>query len=404
MSDMKKETRQASVEKMMHASLTNLFHSQSELSFDQFSLTTLEGLMLLEREEYLKQGRGKEDAGNGSYLRNFRSLRTNSLQISIPRTRSGSFKPMLLELIQQHKEEVNELALLLYRKGLSSRDVSDIMAEYFGQSISRETVNNLAESFHAIRKSWEERQLDAYYKVIYCDALYASLKRGNSYSKEAVYIIYGVKEDNTRELLLLEVNPTESSALWQEYLGKLKQRGVEQVDLIVADGLVGFADVAKKHFIEADVQRCVVHLQRGLLNKIRPRDKEAFAFDLKQAFNNFDKDSTRSNALDKLKGVAKQWSSSYPKLLDKLLDEDFIGDYLTYIDYPLEVRRMIYTTNSIENLNRQIRKVIKHKITFDKGSNLLDLVFMVIKDFEGNNWQKYPVTAYQAWPKNTQLS
>ncbi len=399
---MKKETRQASVEKMMHASLTNLFHSQSELSFDQFALTTLEGLMLLEREEYLKQGAGKQDAGNGSYLRNFRSLRTNSLQISIPRTRSGSFKPMLLELIHQQREEVNELALLLYRKGLSSRDVSDIMAEYFGESISRESINNLAESFHAIRKSWEDRPLDAYYKVIYCDALYASLKRGNSYSKEAVYIIYGVKEDNTRELLLLEVNPTESSALWQEYLEKLKQRGVEQVDLIVADGLVGFADAAKKHFIEADVQRCVVHLQRGLLNKIRPRDKEAFAFDLKQAFNNFDKDSTRSNALAKLAGVVNQWSSSYPKLLDKLLDEDFIGDYLTYIDYPLEVRRMIYTTNSIENLNRQIRKVIKHKVTFDKASNLLDLVFMVIKDFEANNWQKYPINAYQAWPRNTQ--
>jgi putative transposase len=401
---MKKETRQASVDKMIHASLANLFHSQSELSFDQFALTTLEGLMLLEREEYLKQGAGKQDAGNGSYLRNFRSLRTNSLQISIPRTRSGIFKPLLLELIQQQREEVNELALLLYRKGLSSRDVSDIMAEYFGESISGESVNNLAESFHAIRKSWQDRQLDAYYKVMYCDALYASLKRGNSYSKEAIYIIYGVKEDNTGELLLLEVNPTESSTLWEEYLGKLKQRGIEQVDLIVADGLVGFGEVAKKHFIEAEVQRCVVHLQRGLLNKIRPREKEAFAFDLKQAFNNFDKDSTRSNALDKLAGVAKQWSSSYPKLLDKLLDEDFIGDYLTYIDYPLEVRRMIYTTNSIENLNRQIRKVIKHKVTFDKGSNLLDLVFMVIKDFEGNNWQKYPVNAYQAWPRNTQLS
>ena len=143
----KKATRQASVEKMMHACLTNLFYNQSELSFDQFALTTLEGLMLLEREEYLKQGAGKQDAGNGSYLRNFRSLRTNSLQISIPRTRSGSFKPLVLELIHQQREEVNELALLLYRKGLSSRDVSDIMAEYFGESISRETVNNLAEKF-----------------------------------------------------------------------------------------------------------------------------------------------------------------------------------------------------------------------------------------------------------------
>lgn len=224
---MKKQTRQANVEKMLQASLTNLFHSQDTLSFDQFAITTLEGLMLLEREEYLKQGEGKQDSGNGMYLRNFKSLQTNSLQINIPRTRSGKFKPVLLELIHTQKEQLNNLALLLYRKGLSSRDVSDIMAEYFGESMSRETVNNLAESFHAIRKSWESRPLDAYYKAIYCDAMYNNLKRGNSYTKEAVYIIYGVKEDNTRELLLLEVNPRESSKVWGEYLMKLKQRGVE---------------------------------------------------------------------------------------------------------------------------------------------------------------------------------
>jgi transposase-like protein len=106
----------------------------------------------------------------------------------------------------------------------------------------------------------------------------------------------------------------------------------------------------------------------------------------------------------KLSGVVKQWSESYPNLIDKLVYKDFIGDYLTYIDYPLEVRRLIYTTNSIENLNRQIRKVTKHKVTFDKASNLLDLVFMVIKDFEESNWQKYPVNAYNTWSKNTQSS
>ena len=398
---MKKETRQVQVEKMMHASLTNLFHSQDALSFDQFAISTLEGLMLLEREEYLKQTSTSKDAGNGIYLRNFKSLRTNSLQISIPRTRSGKFKPLLLELIHQQREQVNELALLLYRKGLSSRDVSDVMAEYFGESISRETVNNLAESFHSIRTSWESRPLDAYYKVIYCDALYTSLKRGNSYSKEAVYVICGVKEDNTRELLLVEVNPTESSGVWEEYLMKLKKRGVEQIDLIVADGLVGFADAAKKQYPESDVQRCVVHLQRGILNKIRPKDKETFAYDLKEAFNEFDKDSSKSSAQAKLRLIVEKWGSSYEKVLDKLLDDDFIGDYLTYIDYPVAVRRMIYTTNSIENLNRQIRKVSKGKVTFDKADNLLDLVFMVIKDFEANSWQKYPIVAFQQWPRNT---
>jgi transposase-like protein len=104
---MKKETRQSSVEKMMHAGLTNLFQSQTELILDQFAVITLEGLMLLDREEYLKQKAGIHDSGNGSYLRNFKSLRTNSLHISIPRTRSGQFKPLLLELVHQQREQVN---------------------------------------------------------------------------------------------------------------------------------------------------------------------------------------------------------------------------------------------------------------------------------------------------------
>jgi transposase-like protein len=140
----------------------------------------------------------------------------------------------------------------------------------------------------------------------------------------------------------------------------------------------------------------------GLLNKIRPKDKEEVSKGLNEAFNNFEEESTKEKAQEKLKKLANKWESSYEKLFYKLKDEEFIEDYLTYIKYPKEVRRMIYTTNSIENLNRQIRKITKTRVTFDKESNLLGLIFMLIKDFEANNWQKYAVTAYQYWPKNTQ--
>ena len=399
---MKKSVREKQVEKMIFGSLTNLFENQESLNFDQFAVTTLEGLMLLEREEYLKAHTEKKDIGNGCYPRSFKSLSTSSLQIQIPRTRSGDFKPLLLNLISQGQSQLNELALLLYRKGLSSRDVSSIMSDYFGESMSHDVVNNLADSFHEIRTNWEQRPLDAYYKAVYCDALYVSLKRGDNYSKEAVYVMYGVKDDNTRELLLLEVNPTEGSGMWGEYFTQLKKRGVEEIDLIIADGLVGFADAAKQVYSTSDIQRCVVHLERNLLRKVKPRDKATFAYDLKEVFNNFDKDSSKEKAYKKLKDFHSTWKNSYSASIDKLLDEGFIDDYLTYIAYPVSVRRMIYTTNSIENLNRQIRKVTKTKVNFCKESNLLDLIYMVIKDFEGNNWQKYPVTAFAKWPDKTQ--
>lgn len=398
---MKKTTRYKQIEQTILSGITNLYNSQSGLDFNRFALLTLESLMLLEREEYLKSAKGRGDSGNGSYLRNFRSLCNNSLSISIPRSRNGIFKPMTLDLLNSQKEQVNELALLLYRKGLSTRDVSQVMDDFFGEKISKDSISNMAESFHEIRKSWESRQLDAYYKVIFCDALYTSLKRGNSYSKEAVYVIYGIKDDNTRELLLLEVNPTESSHVWREYLAKLKHRGVQQIDLIVADGLTGFAEAAGKAYPCSKLQRCVVHLQRNILNKIRPKDKEELAAGLKSAFNNFDSASSKEEAMLKLKSFVARWQSSYGSILSKLLDEEFIIDYLTYIDYPPAVRRMIYTTNGIENLNRQIRKVTKTKVTFENDRRLLDLIFMVINDFEANNWQRYPLTAFQFWPEQS---
>ena len=400
---MKKKTRENQVTKMITAGLNSLFKSQDTLNLDEFTIVVLEALMLLEREDYLKGHNGDKDSANGSYKRSFSSLRRNNLQISIPRSRNGDFKPLTIELIKQQREQVNNLSLLLYRKGMSTRDVSSILQEFFGETISRETVNNLAESFQEIRKNWEARKLDAYYKVIYCDALFVTLRRGTSYTKEAVYVIYGVKDDNTRELLLLEVNPSESSTVWGEYLTKLRQRGVEQVDLIVADGLPHFADEAKKHYPEADIQRCVVHLQRNILNKIRPKDKTEFALDLKEVFNNFETTSSRENAIGKLKRLQNKWKGMYNKELNKL-SEERIEDYLTYIAYPVEVRRMIYTTNSIENLNRQIRKVTKTKVSFEKEENLLNLIFMVIKDFETNNWQKYPISNFKYWPRFTQFN
>ena len=196
----------------------------------------------------------------------------------------------------------------------------------------------------------------------------------------------------------MEVNPTEGSNIWGEHFARLRERGIEQIDLIIADGLTGFADKAKKYFA-CDIQRCVVHLQRSLLNKVRPKDKASFGYDLKDAFNNFDNNSSIDSAMKKLQRLVNKWDMYK---LDRLTNEEFIIDYLTYINYPTEVRRMIYTTNSIENLNRQIRKVTKTKVTFDKESNLLDLLFMIIKDFECNNWQKYPVITYQYWPRKTQ--
>lgn len=170
------------------------------------------------------------------------------------------------------------------------------------------------------------------------------------------------------------------------------------MDLVVADGLAGLSDTAHFEFPGSDFQRCVVHKQRNVLNKVRRREKQALAHDIKKVFKNFDSDSTLEKAQAKLDKFCATWKNSYPNVVKSLQTED-INDYFTYIQYFFQVHRMIYTTNSVENLNKQIRQVTKTKVTFDKANNLLDLTFMVIKDFEANNWQKFPVHAFTHWPK-----
>ena len=133
-----------------------------------------------------------------------------------------------------------------------------------------------------------------------------------------------MKEGNTREVLLVEVNPTESSTVWEEHLQSLKHRGVEQVDLIVADGLSGFSQVARKHLPGSDIQRCVVHLQRRLLRKVRPKDKEAFSRAIKEAFNNFETISIQESAQEKLRIFASKWQESYGRVVNQLAEEEFI--------------------------------------------------------------------------------
>ena len=385
--------------------LKSLREALNSLSLEQFVVNTLEMLMFLERDEYLatlKKSGEIKDKGNGTYPRSFKSLSRNALVINIPRTRYTEFKPLVLEFLKYSEAQINELVLTLYRKGLTTRDISSILKEFFGEEMSYAKVSDLAENFHDIRQAWEQMTLQTYYKVVYGDALYITLRRGASYAKEAVHILYGVREDNKRELLALAVYASESKETWSECLKGLKKRGVQNIDLVVADGLKGLEDEVHKHFPGTVFQKCVLHKMRNLLNKVRPKHKQQVSLDLKEVFNNFDSNSSVEKAMKKLGQFINKWQIYYPSF-KRIFSEDTTEYYFNYISYPAEVRRMIYTTNSIENLNKRIRKATKNKQSFEKPERLLDYIFIIIKDFECDNWMKYPVSTFTGWNKKTQL-
>ena len=393
--------------KMLSSSIENLYNAQEEFDISEFSLKTLEILMHIERKQYQEElsklGKDK-DIGNGTYPRHFSCLSDKSLLINVPRTRSGAFSPVLLTLLDKSEETINKLALGLYKKGLSTRDISSILEEFYGENISYVKVSNLAKEFNLLRKEWEEQKLDESYKVIYLDCQYQTLRREDSYSKEAIHLIYGVDNNNYRRLLHISVNPTESSNSWEEALSNIKKRGVKAINLAVADGIMGLEDKLFKVFPGVKLQKCVTHKKRQILIKTRPKDKKEMADSLKILFDNFDKDDSKNNAINnKLPAFIAQWKTKYPNISNYFKDN--VKDYyFTYIDYEHNIRKYIYTSNSIENLNRQIRKATKHKLSFEKEDRLLDYVFIVIKDFEKNNWAKYPVSHFNILNHKTQYT
>lgn len=384
---------------ILEGSIKNLRSSLTELSLDQFLSSTIDSLMEMERGEYLEQAKNSKntedkDKGNGFYERAFNSLSKNCLRIHVPRTRTGEFSPDTLDLVKIGQEQVNELCLSLYKKGMTSRNISELIKELFGEGVSATKITNLSKVFRQFREAWENSRLEKHYLVMFCDCIFITVRRGDGYSREAVYVAYGVRKDLKREILCLSINPTESAEEWREVWEKLKKRGVEKVDLIVADGISGLENETILIFPDSQFQKCAVHKMRNILNKTRPRDKSEMAEDLKKVFDNFDESSTIKKSLQKVTELCKKWKKRYPRL-DRFFKEGVIEYYFTYLRFNPKVRRMIYTTNSIENLNRAIRKATKNKLSFESPENLLDYVFMITKEFEEKNFMKYPVINYK---------
>jgi putative transposase len=386
--------------KLLAKSLCSLRENLTDLSLDSFLKNTLETIMQIERDEYLSQIDDPQiDKGNGYYGRAFNNLSKNSMLINVPRTRSGSLSLNTLELLKINREKLDEITLNLYKKGLTFEDIQDFLGETFDHSFSPTTITELTKVFAKFREAWFNSPLENHYKVVFADVIFVTVKRDNSYSKEGVFVATGVRQDNRRELLVLDINPTEGASNWGELLLDLRdRRGVKQIDLFVADGLAGLEDELAKVYPQALFQKCVIHKMRGILNKVKPKHKTEIAFDLKEVFNNFESTDTIDKTLIKVTRFLEKWGSIYPSVktqLDPKNPNSKLEHYFTYVQFHPQVRRMIYTSNSIENLNRQIRKATKNKLSFESPDSLLDYLFMIIKDFEEKNYMKYPVSNYQ---------
>jgi transposase-like protein len=370
-------------------------HLSQENGLNTVLEMVLNSMMLSERQEYLSENKGLTK-GNGYRLGKVFGF-GSQLELRIPRDRQSEFLPTILALFRDQESYLKEVSFQMYSKGLTVRDVSEVMETIYGSHYSKSTISNISQSFYEQMSSWRNRDLDKRYPVIYIDGLYVKVKRDNKYRPECFYIILGLKEDFTREIISIVNMPNESSIGWQHVLEELKDRGVKSTDLIVSDALSGIDKAISKVFPQAEHQKCIVHLQRNLKAYVHKDDRKELAEDVRNLLSPDNESHTLEKALNAKDLFKKKWTKKN-KTFGKYLNKVPWQDYFTFLQYNVKIRRMIYTTNWIERFNKSARRTLKVRNAFPNEESVLALITSVAID-KGSKRYKYPIYNFNLEPK-----
>lgn len=310
---------------------------------------SFESLMEAERTAFLEQDPTETNKGNGYYQRDWESRYGPVEGMKVPRDREGDFQTRLFEPYQRRDGWLEQLVMRMFAQGISTRDIAETLEKLYGRSYSAPTVSRITEIATEEIEEWQNRPLKKRYSVLYIDATVMKVRR-DRVDDEALYTLAGVNEEGYRELLGFYLGGSESANVWRELLEDLKQRGLEEVLLVVSDDLPGLADQIRQAFPKADHQPCVVHKVRTTLNKVRQKHQEAIARDMKRIYKVPDREVARKY----FRQFKEQWEDIYPELVESW--EKDLDRLLTFLDYPESIQSVIYTTNWIERTQKKIKK------------------------------------------------
>ena len=347
-------------------------YTSSSEGFVTLQSLIMNSLMKHERELFVNDNEREQCNG-------FRSRRWYShgfeFSLRIPRSRSGNFYPVLLGLICSESEERAKLFNLLYTKGLTTEQIGEISETIYGCTYSKQQVSYLSTSCREDVDQWLNRGLSSHYLAVYIDATFIATRRDKQVSKEAYYTILGVLEDGNREVLSVVNHPSEGAICWKEELEALKERGVSQIDLVVSDALQGIENAVCAAFPQASHQFCVAHVKRQILNSVSHKDKPQIAEELNEVFILENKEMKSLLGYEQFITFVAKWEKKYPILKKYKADRNIA--YFTYMDFPVQVQRCIYTTNWIERLNRKYKRTIKMRTSMPTSKSVLFLLASV---------------------------
>lgn len=357
--------------------------------FARLFATTIEQMLEAELtahlgyEPYAPEGRNSGNSRNGKRTR---SLRTSAgdTTITVPRDRDGSFQSSLLEPYQTSTNELEDKIIGLYAKGMSARDIQATLKDLYGVEVSAATVSTVTDKVWHLVEAWQNRPLAAVYPIVYLDAIHLKLRRDGKVLNTAVYIVLGIDLVGQRDVLGHWVGDgAEGANFWLSVVTDLQTRGVEDIFIACIDGLTGFKDAIQAVFPKTHIQRCIIHQVRHSLTYVTWKDRKAFVRDLRLIYQA----PTREAAETELLKLSDTWGATYAVAVRSW--ETNWEDLATMFDYPAEIRRLIYTTNTIEGYNRQLRKVTKTKGAFPTAEAARKLLFLVTRDIT-SKWTMPP--------------
>src|SRR5438067_514755 len=337
----------------------------------------VERAMSAELTEHLGYEPHQEPPGGTGNTRNGTSPKTlatehGTVRVKAPRDRDSSFEPQIVRKGQRRFEGFDEKILALYSRGLSTRDIEAHLKEIYGVSVGRDLISRVTEEVMDGVRAWQQLPLEDVYPVIFLDALVLKVREGGTVQRRACYLALGITVDGDRDVLGMWFQETEGAKFWMQVLAELKQRGVSDILICCVDGLNGFPEAIEAIFPKTTVQTCVVHLIRHSLKYVPRRQREQVARDLKPIYTAADADAAQVE----LERFDEKWGQRFPVITQAWLNN---WEYLIpFLAFPPEVRRVIYTTNAIEALNRQLRKAIKTKGHFPNEEAARKLIYLAI--------------------------
>lgn len=325
-------------------------------------------------EKYEAKGRNSGNSRNGKTSRKLRTS-NGDLDIEVPRDRNGEYQSRVLPKHQTNSNELEAKILALYAKGLSTRDIQATLEDLYGVDISPATISAITDKVWGLVEAWQNRPLASIYPIVYLDALHLKLRRDGKVVNTAVYVVLGVDLDGQRDVLGHWLGDgSEGANFWLSVVSDLQARGVEDIFIACIDGLTGFKDAIQAVFPHTLIQRCVIHQIRQSLKYVGWKDRKAFVTDLKAIYQA----PTREAAESALLSLGERWGKQYAVAVRSW--ETNWGDLATMFQFPAQIRRLIYTTNTVEGYHRQLRKVLKTKGAFSTDEAARKLLYLVTLD------------------------